>query len=319
MSEKNGIRSNGKSARKGVRKNNHAHRFGGSGDWPARLTALAPAARVVGGLALAAAMSLGFLLTHDFLTQCDYFRADEVAVEGCRQLQKGDVLQQARVARGINILSVNLTLTRKRLLAHPWIADAQVSRELPSAIHIRVQEHTPLAVLDMGKGRRYIMNLDGEIFKAYEASDRLDAPVVRGLEFIDIPLPDRPGGDPFQAVVTALTMGRRATGVLSNESIRDIRVDREMGLTLHLSDAAPGPFRAVGIGFDDHANHRGYAVKYERLQEIIDFFRREGEGLRIEAIDLKDLDRIVINPAAGDAAEDRGRETESLSEDQKEV
>lgn len=319
MSEKNGIRTNGKSARNGGRRNNHVRRGGGSGIGSLQLTALAPAVRVAGGLALVAAMSLGFVLVYDFLTQCAYFRAETVAVEGCRQLGEKDVLRQARVYRGINILSVNLTLARKRLLAHPWIADAQVSRELPSALHIRVQEHTPLAILDMGGDRRYILNLEGEVFKAYEPSDRLDVPVVRGLEFMDVPLPEQPGGEAFDALMTALTMGRQPAAVLPNRSVRDIRVDREMGLTLHLTDDAPGPFRAVEIGYDDRGGGRGYAVKYGRFQEIIDFFQREGEGLRIDAIDLKDLDRIVINPSMEDAAEDSGRESESLSEDQKEV
>ncbi len=311
MSENNGSRSKGKGGlniwRPGGRANRRDRRNGLFEK--VRPAALMPAVQIICGLAMIAAMSVGLILTHDFLTQCDYFKADVLSVEGCRQLERETVLQQARVAPGVNLLSVNLTLARKRLLAHPWIADAQVSRELPSGLHIRIQEHAPLAILDMG--RRFIINLDGAVFKEYDPSDRLDVPVVQGLEFMDIPLPERTGSAPFRAVMTVLGMGRQSSGTLPNRVVRSIRVDREMGLTLHLPDHAPGPFTTVQLGYDDRANGRGYAVKYERFQEIIDFLEREGSFLRVDAIDLKDLDRIVINPAAGNI--------ESLSEDQKEV
>jgi cell division protein FtsQ len=276
-------------------------------------------AGAIGALVLIAAMSVGLVLAHDFLTQWDYFRADIVTVEGCRQLDKERVLRQARVGKGINILSVNLTLARKRLLAHPWIAEAEVGRELPSALHIRIQEHVPLAMLDMG--RRFLINPDGEIFKEYEPSDRLDVPVVKGLEYMDIPLPERLGSEAFGAVMTVLAMGRQTPTVLSIADIRDIRVDREMGLTLHLPDSAPGPFTSVKLGYDERAEGRGYGVKYRRLRKIIDFLEREGAFLRIDAIDLRDLDRIVVNPGEGQGqtAEDGKEHIESLLEDQKEV
>ncbi len=274
---------------------------------------MAPAAKAVGGIALVAALSVGLVLVHDFLTQCDYFRAETVSIMGCRHLDRKTVFRQARVAPGINILSVNLTLARNRLLAHPWIADAQVSRELPDGLYIQIEEHVPLAILDMKGGRRFIINRDGDIFKKYETSDRLDVPVIGGLEFMDLPLPGRPGSDVFRAVMTVLEMGRQSATVLPNHTIRGIRVDREMGLTLLLPVGAPGPFNAVKLGYGD------YPVKYRRLREIIDFLKREGSSLRIDAIDLKDLNRIVINPAVKNAAEDSGREIQPLSEDQKEV
>jgi cell division protein FtsQ len=313
LSGNNGSRT-AKPNGKAVRKNSRGGWFRRAGEGGLDATALLPALRIIGGIALVAAMSVGFVAANDFLTQCDYFKAEVVAVEGCRRLDKETALRQARVFEGINTLSVNLRLARKRLLAHPWVAEAQVSRELPSGIHIRIREHDPLAILDMG--RRFIINRDGAIFKEYAPSDTVDAPVVRGLEYMDIPLPKRAGSDPFQAVMTVLVMGDRTDSALPNRTIQEIRVDREMGLTLQLPETAPGPFTAIKLGYDDRAGGLGYDVKYKRFQEIIDFLAREGSLLRFDAIDLKNLDRIVINPAKG-AASNGG--TESLSEDQKEV
>jgi len=313
LSGKNGSRT-AKPNGKPVRKNSRGGWFRRGENGGLHPAALLPALQVICGLALVAAMSVGFVAAHDFLTQCDYFKADVVAVEGCRRLDKETALRQAGVFQGINTLSVNLRLARKRLLAHPWVAEAQVSRELPSGLHIRIREHNPLAIFDMG--RRFLINGDGAIFKECAPSDPVDVPTVRGLEYMDIPLPKRAGSEPFQAVMTVLAMGNRTDSALPNRTIREIQVDREMGLTLHLPDAAPGPFTAIKLGYDDRAGGLGYDVKYERFQEIIDFLAREGSFLRFDAIDLKNLDRIVINPAKGAAS---NGETESLSEDQKEV
>ena len=75
--------------------------------------------KAMGFLLAVTVMSLGFVLCHDFLTQYDYFNAQEIVVTGERRLAAADIIHQANIQRGINILSLNLTKTRKRLLTHP--------------------------------------------------------------------------------------------------------------------------------------------------------------------------------------------------------
>ena len=72
------------------------------------------------------------------------------------------VARQARVQKGDNILSIKLSLVRNRLLAHPWIARAEVSRVIPSRLVIRVKEHTALAIVDLGQ--KFLINHQGQIF-----------------------------------------------------------------------------------------------------------------------------------------------------------
>jgi len=108
-------------------------------------------------------ISFSFIFSHDFLTQCDYFNADILTIQGTRRLSETQVVKQSQIHKGINILSVHLETVRKRLIANPWIADAEVSRELPNGIHIRITEHQPLAMLNLG--RKFLINTAGEIFK----------------------------------------------------------------------------------------------------------------------------------------------------------
>jgi len=105
--------------------------------------------KILGAAATGAAFSLLFVFVFDFLTQSEYFRAEEITVKGRNRLSEPEVLKQAQIASGMNILSINLAKAGKLLMTHPWIADAEVRRELPSGIHIRITEHKPAAVLDI--------------------------------------------------------------------------------------------------------------------------------------------------------------------------
>ncbi|MCK7508365.1 MAG: FtsQ-type POTRA domain-containing protein [Desulfobacterales bacterium] len=115
-------------------------------------------------------VSLFFVFVHDVFTQSEHFQARQIQVEGASAPGRRARLQTvAGVRPGINVLSVNLSAARKRLLAHPWIAEAEIQREIPSTLRIRIREHVPAAVVDVG--RKFLLNTRGEIFKEWEPAD----------------------------------------------------------------------------------------------------------------------------------------------------
>lgn len=242
-------------------------------------------------------ISFLFIFSHDFLTQCDYFRAEDLTVTGAERLNGKQVLDQAQVTKGINIFSLNLSMTRKRLLAHPWIAEAEVSREPPSGINIRVKEHKPLAVIDLG--RKFLINAHGEIFKEMTASNPEHLPIIRGLEFSDIKVHGEPRSAPFSAVMDVLELGQQPDSVLPNTLIKRIQVDREIGLTIYAFDR----IKAIKIGYDD------YQDKYAKLKNVLLFLKKRNGLSNLDSIDINNLNRIVVNPAR----------IESPTGDQKEV
>lgn len=241
-------------------------------------------AKAVGFLSALTVMSLGFVLCHDFLTQYDYFNAQELVVSGGSRLTFDEIIRQANIQRGINILSLNLTKTRKRLLAHPWIEEADISRKLPNEIHIQIKEQQAMAVLDLG--RKFIINADGVIFKEWGPADPENLPVITGLQFSDINAPGTLRTPTLEAVMTVLTLGRQGNSVLPNKLIQSIRVDREIGLTL----LAFGENKQIKLGFDD------YPGKYENLKNILVHLRARSAFPDFRTIDLNDLNRVVVNP-----------------------
>ena len=242
-------------------------------------------------------ISLLFVFSYDFLTQCDYFKAEELMVNGTHRLTQNQVLQQANIATGVNIFSVNLSKVRKRLLAHSWIEDAEVRRDLPSGINIRVKEQEPLAVLDLG--RKFIINTHGEIFKEMDKADHCNLPMISGLEFSDINVKGESRSIPFDSVMKILGLGQKSESVLPYSLIKKIHVDREMGLSIYAFDN----IREIKIGYNN------YQDKYAMLKDVLFYLEKNGGFSRLESIDLNNLNRIVVNPA----------KIESAAKDHKEV
>jgi len=235
-----------------------------------------------------------FILVHDLATQCDYFAARQMSIEGTRRLTPEQVARQARVRIGDNILAVNLALVRKRLLAHPWIAEAEVRREIPSRLIIRVKEQNALALVNIGQ--KFLINHQGQIFKAWEPSDPGNLPVVSGLDVSDLTVYGQEQSSeknrapalsaPFKAVMQVLQMGLQQGSILPNRLVRQIKVDRQIGLTLYAFDS----IKAINLGYSD------YPGKYHALANLFSYLKRQPSIFDVDRIDLNNLERVVVHP-----------------------
>jgi cell division protein FtsQ len=255
--------------------------------------------KVTATVAALAGMTGFFILVHDLLIQSDYFATDQVIIEGARRLTPAQVARQAQVHQGDNILAVNLTLVRKRLLAHPWIAEAEVSREIPSRLVIRIQEQQALAVVDFGQ--KFLINYQGQIFKEWEPMDPENLPVISGLNVSDLgvcgQLQESKDGSaaaisaPFKAVMQVLQLGRDQNSILPNRLVRRINVDRQIGLTIYAFDS----LKVINLGYSD------YSGKYHMLANLFSYLNHQRSISDFDRIDLNNLQRIVVNPIKVDS------------------
>ena len=270
----------------------------------ALLRRLATAFYAIAGIAALMATSCLFVFVYDVLTQCDYFRAHSLRVDGIHRLTQKEIVEQAGINKDVNVLAVNLSMVRKRLMAHPWIAEAEVRREIPSGLLIRITEQRPLAVVDLGN--KYIINEQGRIFKEWTASDPATLPLISGLEPADVIIYSKTGRDdpqrratqnkhlqgaaagelPFEAVMQVLTLGKEARSILPNQKIKHIRVDRQIGITVE----AFNQMKTIVLGYHN------YPLKYTMLKNIM-AYRNRGKGFPdFNRIDLNNINRIVVNP-----------------------
>lgn len=240
--------------------------------------------KITGGLAVLFLVSFVCVFGHDFITQCKYFEAEKVEVSGNSRLSAAQIRRQAKIEVGTNILAVNMKTARKRLLANTWICEAEVRREFPNRIVIRVEEHEPLAVLDLG--RRLVINRKGDIFKTYSAGDNKKLPVVTGLTYAEINVAGQPRSRAYAAVMEILKLSQKPKAVLPLEKLSRIHMDREIGATLYAGNGN----QAVKLGYGQ------YAEKYKRLKNVLSYLQRGKKFGGFDSIDLNDPNRVIVNP-----------------------
>lgn len=244
--------------------------------------------RVLAGLFFLAATSAVFILAHDYFTQANQFTARQIEVTGIRRLSREQVLDIAEIGQDANILAVNLATTRKRLLAEPWIAEATVSRDIPSGLRLNITEEQPLAFLEMEGGQGFLINAEGRAFKRQGPGGADELPRVQGLSHADLPVVGQPVTEAFEAVMRLLTLAAASDGPLSLSSIRRIQVDREIGVTVAVGEAN----RSIKLGFGQ------YRQKCDILKKLLAKMENDSRLNTFRVIDLFDLDRIVATLAA---------------------
>ena len=232
------------------------------------------------GLTLFAVLSI---LVYDVFTQSPYFNAKNIEIKGTSRLTAKDILQQADLKVGDNILAVSLKDVQDSLVAHPWIAKVRVRRSLPDKMTISVSEREAMAILDLGE--LFLMDTQGEIFKRCDESDPAGLPVVTGLKFSDISVSGEKMAPVYKAVFEFLQIRKEYEWALPCSGIAGIQVDRDMGLTL----ISQKPEIAVRLGYGD------YIDKLQRLNQVFIKCSKE-QGIQVALIDIVDVDRVVVRP-----------------------
>jgi len=132
-------------------------------------------------VAAAALAMLGFALTYSPL-----FAAHTVRVEGVDHLTVAQVQRIARIRSGVNVFRLDTELAERRLERNVWVADAEITTELPSAVRIVVRERTPaaIAVTDVS-GARSLVAEDGTILAG--ARGPVGLPFVQASDGATVP------------------------------------------------------------------------------------------------------------------------------------
>ena len=247
--------------------------------WSGRLVA---GLKLVSLITVVLAASALFMAGYAAVTQSEYFRAKTISVSGCSRLSQETIISQAQLSPGDNLLAVNLQLVRKRLLAHPWIAAARVSREIPETIHINIEEHACMAIVDLG--RKFLLNRSGKIFKEYEREDPSRLPVVTGITYSDLSLGDDAQSQAMSQVLDVLRISRIKGSIIPYQAIREVHWDPEMGVSLTIWNDK----RTIKLGIGR------YKVKYSRLEQLLPRLKQHPDWRNFSMLDLNNPDRIVM-------------------------
>ncbi len=250
-----------------------------------RKTWLRGVAWVFGSLTLAG-LCLGLVVLYHQLLTCSAFcikDINNIEIEGAKRLSPSVLLQQARLEPGLNLLAVRPGQVERALMAHPWIAKAEVSRKWPHSLHLKIQERDPVALAQIGEELLYL-DRQGMIFKPLSPGDPHNFPVITGLT------PEQfrhAAGDLPEVVAQAFNLMevlKKTPPPLNLENISEIHADLEQGFTLY----ANGVGIALDLGFKD------YSEKLQKFAQLWPVLSQKGLVAKTGRINLNYPRRALV-------------------------
>jgi cell division protein FtsQ len=141
---------------------------------------VARALSAIAGAVVVVGVSLGVAhAARSYITTSPRFDVRTIVVSGAQTRSTDAIEDTAGLRRGENIFTLDLDNARARLLADPWIRQAELGRRLPGTVLVDVVEREAAAVVSLGES--YLASRDGEVFKRLEPGDPSDFPVITGL------------------------------------------------------------------------------------------------------------------------------------------
>ena len=90
------------------------------------------------------------------------FQIRHVEISGNREMPRLKVYEAVLAGPDNALLAADLANMRQRLRAHPWVADASVSRRLPDTLVVRITERRPVA-LWQNHGEFRLIDISGRV------------------------------------------------------------------------------------------------------------------------------------------------------------
>lgn len=214
-------------------------------------------------------------------TICDtnFFRVASVQVISTGRVEAAEIRELSGIQNGLSMFDLDLKLTGTRIEKNPWIASAEVERIFPRTVTIKVTEYTPVAIIN--HGCLYYVAHDGTIFKPLEMGEKINFPLLTGMEQKDI-LKNNQETRLLLAGAVRLAEALRSRTAFNLEKLSEIHIDPLQGYELMtLQGGVP-----VKIGFDD------FEAKLARLERI--YSEIESRLPVTQYIDLNAADRVIV-------------------------
>lgn len=110
---------------------------------------------------------------------------EKITVSGNYTISKEEILTAARLNDSlISNQEINIELIRDRIMKHPEIKKAFVSKELPSELKIEIIEKRPVAILN-GENEIKLVDDEPDIFPFKNANKLYDLPVISGVRIVN--------------------------------------------------------------------------------------------------------------------------------------
>ena len=210
-----------------------------------------------------------------FVAHQPYFAVQQIVVHTDGRLSQTEIRRWSGIRSGMSVFEVDRQQVETRLLSYPRVARAAVERQLPDAVHIRVEARRPVAVV-RGPQLAYLDQHGGCFFDPEPPTVRLDLPYVSGLADLRLDAPD--ARRVLAGVLRLLAVSR-----LWREQLSEIHWDRDAGYTLFLAQ------RQVTV----RVGRETWPEKLVRVGRVLETWPVDGPAA---VFDARFRNQVVVRP-----------------------
>ena len=222
---------------------------------------------------------IGAALTAQVLLDSGYFNVRAVHVENAVRVTAEEIVELSDIRAGTSIFDLDLGMIGRKIEENPWIARADVVRQFPGEVVIRLTEREPRAIINLGY--LYYVDAGGTIFKVLGGGDSLDYPVLSGVDrgrLLDDPEAAQQRVEGAMRLVAELA----SREVFTLGEVSEIHWDADEGYVLFTAEGAI-PIRL---------GEEGFRRKLDNLEQIYGRLRQRLPALK--GIDLNITDRVIV-------------------------
>lgn len=136
-------------------------------------------------LSVAGAVAWGLLVcgreVYEYATTSARFEVQHFIYEPSAHVDDDTLRELLSIEPGTNILACDLPALSERIAAHPWVARATITRNMPDTLEVVVVEHEAAAIV-LSSSHFYLVNQAGLPFKEVAPGERGELPIVTGVE-----------------------------------------------------------------------------------------------------------------------------------------
>ncbi len=208
-----------------------------------------------------------FILLASFvLLVSPLFEIREITVEGNRELTPEKIIAQSGITAGVNIFKVNLRESAAAVKTLPMVKEADVFRDLPGRVVIKVAERKPVALVPAQDGF-VAVDMDGVCVRGARVGEK-GLPVITG---IDAQVPYLGQSLQSENLAFVLKVIAELPAELVN-NLSEVKRDQNGQIILYTLQGVP-----CRLGYPDDAAKKG-TILIQVLKEL--------RGRKIEYIDL---------------------------------
>ncbi|MBI4688112.1 MAG: FtsQ-type POTRA domain-containing protein [Nitrospirae bacterium] len=207
------------------------------------------------------------------------FKVKTIIIEGNKNLTENEIMDKITSGSRKGLLFTSFSGMEKKLKTSPWIKGAELRKEFPDTIFVKVKEAVPRAILSIKEGM-FLVDGEGSMLEELSEEKPPFLPLITGID------PEKNNKNMIEALKLVEALSRE--GILLNREFVEITLEA-YGLSANMD----GEIFKVGYG--------KYAEKFRKWSELEPEIRKK--GVAIEYVDLRFTGEIIVRPVKVDKQE----------------